>query len=120
MRKILVAVALILGAFAGAVACKAAATPTVVSGTASDHSHIVSFSEFSRVVTGAGQPSTNLEQAYADATDTCNQVMTARWQDRPQLLALVPASIQDPILRGQVYSAVLGSLTSGRPHVCVA
>jgi len=61
-----------------------------------------------------------LEQAYADATDVCTKVMTSRWQDRSMLLSVVPASIQDPILRAQVYVAVLGTGQEGKLSACVA
>jgi len=120
MRKILVAVALILGAFAGAIACKAAAQPTVVAGVATDHSHVVSFEQFKRVVAGHGESLDNLQLAYQDTTWVCTTVMTSRWQDRPSLLSVLPASIQDPIRRGQVYSAVLSTVTKTGPSACVA
>lgn len=120
MKKILVTALLVLAAVSGVAACKVASGPTEVAGVATDHSHVVSFTEFKRIVLGSGQSSANLEQAYADTTDVCNQVMTARWQDRPVLLSVVPASIQDPTLRSQVYYAVLGTGTAGKLTACVA
>jgi|SRR5882757_1498856 len=120
MKKILIAAMLVLAALAAVAACKVASGPTQVDGAASDHSHVVTFNQFKAIVLGAGQPSSNLEQAYADATDVCTKVMTSRWQDRSMLLSVVPASIQDPILRAQVYVAVLGTGQEGKLSACVA
>ncbi len=120
MRKLIVAVALIVAALAGAMVLRTAGITTNVAGVASDHSHVVSFEEFKRIEMGAGQPSTNLALAYSDTTSVCTQVMTSRWQDRDVLLSVVPASIQDPTLRGQVYWAILGALTPGKLTACVA
>lgn len=120
MKKILIAAMLVLAALAAVAACKVASGPDEVAGAASDHSHVVSFEQFKRIVLGAGQPSENLAQAYADTSDVCTKVMTSRWQDRSLLLSVVPASIQDPIVRSQVYVAVLGTGQEGRLSACVA
>lgn len=120
MRKILVSVALVLAAFEVAVALAVGSQPTVVAGVASDHSHVVSFDQYKRVVAGHGESLDNLALSYADTTSVCTIVMTSRWQDRPSLLSVLPASIQDPIRRGQVYSAVLSTVTQTGPSACVA
>lgn len=119
MNKILVTALLVLATVSGIAACKAE-TPETVDGAASDHSHVVSFDQFTRIARGAGQPSATLPQAYAITTSVCDTVMTSRWQDRPQLLSLLPASIQDPTLRTEVYYAVLGTDTAGKLTACVA
>jgi hypothetical protein len=77
-----------------------------IAGTATDHPHIVSQAEFLRTLRGNGAPTVNYQTAYRYAADACATIMKSRWQDREQLSALLPASIQDPTIRYEVYVAV--------------
>lgn len=103
--KLLTALGILASTVTGC-AATAAQSVTPITGIASDHSHIVSQAEFLRVLRGNGAPTTNYQMAYQYTVDTCNVVMRARPQDRQQLSSVYPASIQDPILRSQVYTAV--------------
>lgn len=119
MRKFLASVALIVAALAGATLLHTITTPQIVAGTASDHSHIVSFEQFVKIEQGLGEPLTNLQEAYAQTAKVCQTVMTSRWQDRDILATALPASIQDVTLRWQVYSAVLVGQNPNKLTACV-
>lgn len=89
-------------------------TTVAIAGVATDHPHIVSQDEFVRVLRGNNVDPVDVATAYKFTTDACNVIMRARWQDRPSLGSVYPANIQDPILRGEVYTAVFST------RVCVA